>query len=408
MAQTISNRALNSLSGDGVPSALFLAPNMIDWTKSIRWTPAPFYKDIGRGKAPKMPAVKEEWGWSYPDSVTDQLNGAIATTGATTIVVDDASKFQVGSTVLIESELILVTGVDETTNTLTVSRGYAGTTAATHVDNMSVLIMLPAIAENQATPLSPYTQGDKDYNYYHQAEWSVQLSHRAQVIPTQESYSLKVNGRLEADLRKKMEETIPEQMEWALLFGARSVGTASAPSTLGGILNTSSFCSTVNTSLSGALTYGTLMDNLSDLHDLVGPKAGKTWMAHPIVCEIISSFFEPTRQSGPGDTKIKTYWTEIDTGWYGTIRLMPNNKFVQTAANGNTPLNKILIYNAEDLEVKPLSGDSGFSVEPVDVSGAWAKRLAIRGDHTLVAKNPDSRMILGGFSVTRSDYAALV
>lgn len=407
MAATISNRAQNSISGDGTPSALFLAPNMIDWTKSIRYTPAPFYRDIGRGKAPKMPAVKDEWGWSFPDPVTDQLNGAIATTGATSVVVDDASKFQVGSTLLVESEQMLVTALDESANSLTVVRGYAGTTAATHVDNMSVLIMLPAIAENQSTPLSPITQGDKDYNYFQQSEFSVQLSHRAEVIPTQESFSLKVNGRLEADLRKKMEETIPEQMEWSLLFGARSVGTASAASTMGGILNTSSFCSTVNTSLSGALTYGTLLDNLSDLYDLVGPKAGKTWMAHPIVCEIISSFFESTRQSSPSDTKMKTYWTEIDTGWYGTIRLVKNNKFVQTAANGNTPLNKILVYNPEDLEVVPLSGDSGFGVEPVDVSGTWAKRLAIRGDHTLRAKNPDTRMILGGFSVTRSDYAAL-
>lgn len=407
MAATITNHAVSSISGDVTPSALFLAPNMIDWTKSIRWQSAPFYKDIGRGKAMTVPAVKREWGWESPDSIVDQLNGAISSTSATTFTTDDASKYQVGSTLLIESEQLLVTALDETTNVITVVRGYAGTSAATHVDNMSVLIMLPAIAENQATPLSPMTQGDKDYNYHQQAEWSVQFSHRAEIIPTQESYSLKVNGRLEADLRKKMEKTIPEEMEWTLLFGNRSVGTLAGASTMGGILNTSSFVTTSNTSLSGALTYGNLMTNMSTLHDLVGDQAGKTWMAHPIVCEIISSFFEPTRQTSGSDTSIKTYWNEIDTGWYGTIRLMPNNKFVQTAANGNTPLNKILIYNSEDLEIAPLSGDSGYSMEPIDVSGAWAKRIAIRGDHTFVAKNPDSRMILGGFSVTRSDYAAL-
>lgn len=407
MAATITNHAVSSISGDVTPSALFLQPNMIDWTKSIRWTNAPFYKDIGRGKAPTVPAVKDEWGWSYPDSVVDQLNGAISSTSATAWTVDDASKFQVGSLVYCESECVRVTALDETTNVLTVDRAYGGTSAATHVDNMSLLIMAPAIAENQATPLTAITQGDKDYNYYQQSEWSVQLSHRAEIIPTQESYSLKVSNRLEADLRKKMELTIPEQMEWNLLFGGRAIGTLANASTMGGILTTSSFVTTSNTSLSGALTYGNLMSNMSTLHDLVGPKAGKTWMCHPIVCEIISSFFEPTRQSGPNDTSIKTYWTEIDTGWYGTIRLVPNNKFVQTAANGNTPLNKILIYNPEDLEVKPLSGDSGFSMEPIDVSGAWAKRIAIRGDHTLRANNPDSRMILGGFSVTRSDYAAL-
>lgn len=407
MAATITNHAVSSISGDVTPAALFLQPNMIDWTKKIRWTNAPFYKDIGRAKAPSVPAVKDEWGWSYPDSVVDQLNGAISSTSAGTFTLDDASKVQVGSLLLIESEVIRVTAFDETTNVVTGDRGYAGSTAATHVDNMSVLIMAPAIAENQLTPLTGMTQGEKDYNYYQQSEYSVQFSHRAEVIPTQESYSLKVNGRLEADLRKKMEDTIPEQMEWNLLHGFRSIGTLGNASTFGGILNTSSFVTTTNTSLSGPLTYGQLLTNLSTLHDLVGPKMGKTFMCHPIVCEIISSFFEPTRQTGGKDTSIKTYWTEIDTGWYGTIRLMPNNKFVTTGVNGNTPLNKILIYNPEDLAVKPLTGDSGFSMEPIDVSGAWAKRVAIRGDHTFRAENPDSRMILGGFSVTRSDYAAL-
>jgi hypothetical protein len=407
VAATIANRAQDSISGSTVPSALFLQPNMIDWTKKVRWTNAPLYKLIGRGKAPSVPAVKLEWGFSYPDSVIDQLNGAVTDTGAAVVTLDDASKVQIGSLLLCESEVMRVLTLNETTNVVGVDRGYGGTTAATHVDNMSVLIMAPAIAENQETPLSPYTQGEADYNYFQQSEWSVQLSHRAEVIPTRESFSLKVNNRLEADLRKKMEDTIPEMMEWNLLFGPRAIGTASAASTMGGILNTSSYVTTVNTSISGALTYGTLLDNMSDLHDLVGPRAGKTWMAHPLVCEIISSFFEPLRQAGPSDTKVKTYWTEIDTGWYGTIKLFPNNKFVATAANGTTPLARILVFNEEDLDVVPLSGDSGFSMEPVDVSGAWAKRIAIRGDHTLAAKNPDTRMLLGGFSVTRSDYAAL-
>ena len=408
MAATITNHAVSSISGDVTPASLFLQPNMIDWTKKVRWTNAPFYKDIGRASAPTVPAVKDEWGWSYPDSVVDQLNGAIGSTSNPVITLDDASKVQVGSLLMVESEEMRVLEVNEDTNVVRVDRGYAGSAAATHVDNMSVLIMAPAIAENQETPLSSITQGEKDYNYYQQSEYSVQLSHRAEIIPTQESFSLKVNGRLEADLRKKMEDTIPEQMEWNLLHGFRSIGTLANASTFGGILNTASFVTTANTSLSGPLTYGQLLTNMSTLHDLVGPKAGKTWMAHPLVCEIISSFFEPTRQTSGSDTTIKTYWTEIDTGWYGTIRLMPNNKFVQTGVNGNQPLNKILIYNAEDLKVKPLSGDSGFSMEPIDVSGAWAKRVAIRGDHTLRAENPDTRMILGGFSVTRSDYAALV
>jgi hypothetical protein len=406
VAATTNLAARDSISGSGVASANFRIPDMIDWKEHVRFTSAPLYKLIGRGKAPSKPVVKLPWGISYPLTVVGQLNGAY-TSGGATLTVDDASLFQVGQTILVDSEIFRVTGVNESTNVLDVDGAYAGSSAANHSDNEAVLIMLPAIAENQATPLSPTVQGDVDYNYFQQSEWSHQFSHRAAVVPTLESLGLGVTNQLDHGLRNLMEDTIPEQMEWTLIHGKRSIGTASAASTMGGILGESSYVTTSNTSLSGALTYGTLMDNLSDLNDLAGPKKGMTWMAHPIVCEIISSFFESTRQSGPSDTKIKTYWTEIDTGWYGTIKLVPNNKFVGTAANGTEPLSRILVFNPSDLEVVPLSGDSGFSMEPVDVSGAWAERVAIRGDHTLRAQNPDSRMILGGFSITRSDYAAL-
>ncbi len=408
MAATTSLAARDSISGSGVPSSLFYIPQMVSWHEHIRFTSAPLYKLIGEGKAPEKPTVKLPWGISYPLSVVDQLNGAHTDTGATEFTVDDASKFQVGNLIKVDDEICRVLTVNETTNVIGVDRGYSGSTAATHADNEAILIMLPAIAESQATPLSPTIQGDLDYNYFQQSEWSHQFSHRAEVIPTIESLSRGVTDQLERGLRDLMEDTIPEQMEWTLINGKRAIGTASAASTMGGILGESSYVTTSNTSLSGALTYGNLMSNLSTLHDLAGPRKGMTWMAHPLVCEIISSFFEPTRMSSPSDTKIKTYWTEIDTGWYGTIKLVPNNKFVGTTANGTEPLNRILIFNPEDLKVVPLTGDSGFSMEPIEENKQyWGRRVAIRGDHTLKAENPDSRMILGGFSITRSDYAAL-
>lgn len=406
MAATYSGGAITSISGSPTPAALFLQPNMIDWTRKVRLTDSPFLEMIGRGKAPSTPAVKLEWGVSYPDAVSGQLNGAISSTSATSWVVDDASIHGVGDVLYIESEAVLVTAVDEATETLTVSRGFGGTTAATHVDNMTYLILPSAIAENQLTPLGIITQGEKDHNFFKQSEVRIDLSHRAEVIPTQETLSLKVNDRLAAEIRKKMEDTIPDKLEYDLLFGPRAVGTTSVPSSMGGILTTSSFIGNTNTSLSGPLTWGQIMNELQDTYVLVGKRMGMTAMAHPTVCRIVSSFFEDTRRTSGSDTKITTYWKEFDTD-FGVLKLVPNRKMLSTAASALNPLSRILFFNPDDIEFVPLSGDSGWSMEPIDVSDRWAKAVAVRGDHTMKAKNPDTRTLIGGFSVVTSDYAGL-
>lgn len=406
MAATYYNQAQTSISGHSAPASFFLAPNKIDWTKKIRRTDAPFLTAIGRDKAPSQPAVKEEWGWSYPDAVSDQLNGAIADTTTTSVTLDNAAKVQVGSILRCESEHMKVVSVNTTTNVVEVERGYSGTTAATHVDNMTVLILPPAIAENQATPLSGWTAGEKDYNYYQQMEWSIQLSHRREIIHDQESLSLAIGSKEQAELRKKMQETIPNFLEHALLFGERAIGTTADASTMGGILTTSSFITTRNTSLSGAISYRTILENLQTVHNLVGPNIGLTAMAHPQVCIILSSLFEDLRRADVDDTSVKTYWKKIDTGWFGEITLMPNYRFVKTGVNGNVPLDQILFYRPEDIAMKPLSGDSGWSMAPLPEEG-WYSRMAIRGDFTMCAKNPDTRLLLGGFSTTLSDYAGL-
>src|SRR5579864_9381650 len=61
-------------------------------------------------------------------------NGGTMNSGDTTVVVTDSSEFMVGDVVEIQSETILITAVTVSTETLTVSRGYAGTSAASHVD----------------------------------------------------------------------------------------------------------------------------------------------------------------------------------------------------------------------------------------------------------------------------------
>jgi len=70
------------------------------------------------------------------DSTSD-LNGAISSTSATSVVVDDGTDFEVGQNILVGSEEMTITAIS--THTLTVIRGVKSTTNATHSDNANVL-----------------------------------------------------------------------------------------------------------------------------------------------------------------------------------------------------------------------------------------------------------------------------
>lgn len=69
------------------------------------------------------------------------LDAAIASTSATSVVVEDASAFDVDDVVKIDSEYLLVTAINTATKTLTVVRGHATTTAATHADEAPVWLI---------------------------------------------------------------------------------------------------------------------------------------------------------------------------------------------------------------------------------------------------------------------------
>tara|TARA_A200000159_G_scaffold104065_1_gene96747 strand:+ start:60 stop:965 length:906 start_codon:yes stop_codon:yes gene_type:complete len=84
-----------------------------------------------------------------PDDLSafSRLDGAISSTTSTSVVYE-AGLFSseeenlLGSGALIEigQELMLVTAANTSTRTLTVSRGYSGTTAATHADETNIFI----------------------------------------------------------------------------------------------------------------------------------------------------------------------------------------------------------------------------------------------------------------------------
>lgn len=80
--------------------------------------------------------------------IRDVLTAAIATAGATSCTVMNGSWFAINDVITIDTEQMLVTNVSG--STLTITRGYNGTTAATHSANIAVYG--PAWSEVAATP----------------------------------------------------------------------------------------------------------------------------------------------------------------------------------------------------------------------------------------------------------------
>ena len=83
----------------------------------------------------------------------------------TDFVVDHGSRFRVGDQIQMEGseELLLVTGID--TNTLTVVRGYAGTTAEDLADNQVINILGNAALEGADKPGVRFTNRSRCSNY---------------------------------------------------------------------------------------------------------------------------------------------------------------------------------------------------------------------------------------------------
>jgi len=83
----------------------------------------------------------------------------------TDFVVDNGTRFRIGDQIQIEGseELMLVTGIS--TNTLTVVRGYAGTTAEDLADNQVINILGNAALEGADKPNSRFTNRSRCGNY---------------------------------------------------------------------------------------------------------------------------------------------------------------------------------------------------------------------------------------------------
>lgn len=194
--------------------------------------------------------------WSEKDPGTPYgIAQAAYNSVVTSIVVDDASMFTVRDIIYVRSteEQLLVTAVDETTDTLTVTRGFAGTTAAAIPDGETLILQSGTFAEGTGAPKSISFNPTMPYNYSQIFKKSVENTRTG--LQTREYGN---SNKMEELRRDAWEEFIQERAR-QYYFGKRSIDTSgSTPVRTTGGLN--EFITTNVEDFSGSFTYSKWMD----------------------------------------------------------------------------------------------------------------------------------------------------
>lgn len=155
--------------------------------------------------------------------------------------------------------------------------------------------------------------------------------------------------------------------------------------------------------LSGApLTEYDIFENMQTVYNLVGQdKMAKTWIVSGFGKRVINSFYNDTRRTSGGDTKIRVNWDTIQSD-FGDIRFIID---YQLDALGRQAY--MFAVNPENITLRPYHTSTGWQTGELATQG-WYTHGFLRGDFTAIFRDADEHLMIKGFSTTATDYPSLV
>ncbi len=305
-----------------------------------------------------------------------------------TFVVDNGSRFQVGDQIQVEGseELMLVTGIS--TNTLTVTRAYAGTTVEDLADNKVVNILGNAALEGDDSKTARFTSRTRVGNYTQIFSQSVKVS-GTDVAASQLGLADEMDYQKQERLRellRDLENTVINGGQVA----ANPEGSASVRRSMKGIirhLSTNVFApgddgfpegSTLNEAMVNYVLRK-IWENSNGNVDII--------VVNGFQKRQINGFLADSRSYG-SDTEtfknlISIYESDFGVCRVVTTRWMPNDA--------------MLCLDSSRIKVLPLSGRS-FHFKPLASSGDYECGDLI-GEYTLELKNEAAHGIIRGLAV---------
>jgi len=307
----------------------------------------------------------------------------------TSFVVDNGSRFRVGDQIQVEGseELMLVTGIS--TNTLTVVRGYAGTTPEALADNKVINILGNAALEGADKPSTRFTNRSRCGNYTQIFAAAVEVSGTDMAAS-----QLGLADEMDYQKQERLRELLRD-LENTVINGGQPAsnpqGSDSVRRSMKGIvqhLSTNVF----NTGDSG-FPSGTGLDE-----DKINYVLRRIWESSSGNVDLIvvggfqkrkiNAFSAGSRAFGANDTTF-TDMISIYESDFGVCRIITTRWLPQDAA---------LLVDSSRISVLPLAGRS-FHFKPLASGGDYECGELI-GEYTLELKNEAAHGLIRDLSTS--------
>ena len=321
----------------------------------------------------------------------DAINDAVFTDPAadTDFEVDNGSRFQVGDQIQVESssELMLLTAIS--TNTLTVVRGYGGTTPENLADNQVINILGNAALEGSDKPAARFTNRIRQSNYTQIFTAAVEVS-GSDLAARQ----LGLADELDYQKQERLRELLRD-LENTVLNGGQPTSNPQGSST-------------VRRSLKGLIPHVTSnafapgdsgFPAGSDLdEEMVNYTLRQIWEASSGNVDLIvvngfqkrqiNSFISSSRSYGAEDQTFSDLVSVYESD-FGLCRVIMTRWMPQDA---------VLFLDSSRLSVLPLSGRS-FHYKPLPAGGDYECGQLI-GEYTLEMRNEEAHGLIRGLSTS--------
>ncbi|MCF7954339.1 MAG: DUF5309 domain-containing protein [Phycisphaerae bacterium] len=303
--------------------------------------------------------------------------------------VANGSRFREGDQIQIEgsAELMLVTAVNS--DTLTVVRGYAGTTAEDLVDGSVVNILGNAALEGGDKPAARFTNRSRMSNYTQIFTSAVEVSGTDMAAS-----QLGLSDEMDYQKQERLRELIRD-LENTVINGGRAVsdpqGSTTVRRTMKGIIQ--NLATNVYNSGDSGFPTGTGLDEAKINYVLRQVWENSSGNVDLIVVggyqkRQINSFLTDARSYGPSDNTYSDMVSIYESD-FGVCKIVTSRWIPQDA---------VLMLDSSRVNVLPLAGRS-FHFKPLASGGDYECGELI-GEYTLELKNEAAHGLIRGLSTS--------
>lgn len=347
------------------------------------------YEWITDGNIPRSAIITSNLG--QPTSAGNDAFGYPFYTTNTSVVVDHPEYFFHGMIVMAEDpagvgepEQMWVSNVNESTNTLTVVRGWRGTPVYAYTAANDPVLCVSSVAAEECHPfVSNYmVKRDWAWNYIQSFTGGIAISDRFERLShygVEDEYQRQMTKIMGGTLNgRKISGELPRALEQAILYGRPAPGNVP---TLGGI---NSFG--INQVQVTALTYDVIADAVYHAFQQGANVGSLTMVTSPAIQRQISGWTtgvvsEDVERGSVGRT-VNRIITDLGTLEVKTHRHMrPNEMYI-------VDFSEMGILEIEEFQEFPLARTNAFCRE-VQIKGTYGFALACACHHTRIRVSND-------------------